>query len=100
MRACATRYVQGPRLAALASLLWAFGLSGLSTTYMLHPLFTVRGPALPFAQPCSFAQPPQESPPPSSRSNRRGGPRVSPLLREAMAVFAAARVTYERMCFV
>jgi hypothetical protein len=40
---------QGPRLAALAAVLWAFGAAGLSLTYMLHPLFSVRalraGPA-------------------------------------------------------
>ncbi|KAI8469139.1 MAG: hypothetical protein J3K34DRAFT_522412 [Monoraphidium minutum] len=32
--------LQGSRLAALAGVLWAFGLAGLSATYMLHPLFS------------------------------------------------------------
>jgi hypothetical protein len=34
---------QGARLVALATILWAFGAAGLSTTYMLHPLFAVSG---------------------------------------------------------
>jgi hypothetical protein len=35
--------LQGPRLAAFGALLWAFGGAGLSLTYVLHPLFAVRG---------------------------------------------------------
>ena len=32
----------GPRLAAVAGLLWPLGLAGISATYLLHFLFVVR----------------------------------------------------------